>query len=344
MKKLARRFAIGAMAAVMAFSAVSAQAAVSGDDYAARISAAVDRPEPVIPQELKDAIIYHSVGFGTEAPERYVAVNGSVVSVNAFSGNVYFELSDLPIRLCYNSLSDRNVGYGPNFMSDSHPSLEKQEDGSVIYYEGTGGITRFTQKEGYPQYDLYDQRNWNLQLGGSHYMYGSSNTRPWLSFNYEGRLFRRATRLQSGSYLTVMSITHNQYGLLMETDYQGSKVKYEYGTDSDGLVFMISALDSNGKKYTLHYNDQWNLERVENEAGNTYLELEYDASGRLVTRIGNTKIQYDDQGRAVNVKTYKSTGAVQENITFQYGNGATHVTKTNGAAEVMKFEIGRAHV
>ncbi|MCI9274431.1 MAG: hypothetical protein HFE39_10855, partial [Clostridiales bacterium] len=74
MKKLARRFAIGAMAAVMAFSAVSAQAAVSGDDYAARISAAVDRPEPVIPQELKDAIIYHSVGFGTEAPERYVAV------------------------------------------------------------------------------------------------------------------------------------------------------------------------------------------------------------------------------------------------------------------------------
>ena len=157
MNKFARRFAIGALAAIMAFSAVSAQAAVSGDDYAAGISTAIELPEQM-PQELKDAIIYHSVGFGTEAPERYVAVNGSVVSVNAFSGNVYFELSDLPIRLCYNSLSDRNVGYGPNFMSDSHPSLEKQEDGSVIYYEGTGGITRFTQKEGYPQYDLYDQQ------------------------------------------------------------------------------------------------------------------------------------------------------------------------------------------
>ncbi|MCI9274401.1 MAG: hypothetical protein HFE39_10695, partial [Clostridiales bacterium] len=63
-----------------------------------------------------------------------------------------------------------------------------------------------------------------------------------------------------------------------------------------------------------------------------------------VTRIGNTKIQYDDQGRAVNVKTYKSTGAVQENITFQYGNGATHVTKTNGAAEVMKFDVDGSRI
>jgi YD repeat-containing protein len=341
--KFARRFAIGALAAIMAFSAVSAQAAVSGDDYAAGISTAIELPEQM-PQELKDAIIYHSVGFGAEAPERYVAVSGSVVSVNAFSGNVYFELSDLPIRLCYNSLGNNNVGYGPNFMSDSHPYFEKREDGTVVYYEGTGGITHFGQKEGFPSNVLYDERNWSLEVGSRSHMYGNSNTRPWLTFDIDGRFQNRYTRLQSGSYLHVMTANRNSAGLLTETKYQSSTVKYEYNGDFDELVFMISTLDSDGKKYTLYYNDQWNLERVENEAGDTYLELEYDASGRLVTRIGNTKIQYDDQGRAVNVKTYKSTGALEQNVTFQYANGATLVTKTDGSKEVMRFDIDGARV
>lgn len=104
MKKLARRFAIGAMAAMMALSAFSAQAAmVDTADVSASVSAGIP-----VPEDHSDARTFHSLGFWGEF-NQYVNVSGSAATVNAFSGNVYIELTDIPGIISYNSLGNREV-------------------------------------------------------------------------------------------------------------------------------------------------------------------------------------------------------------------------------------------
>lgn len=329
MKKLAKRFAIGAMAAMMALSAFSAQAAVSGE-------LGVSPAGLVMSQDNSDSILYHSMGFIDENYGNYVTVGGSPVIVNALSGNVYFELSDLPTWISYNSLRDNNVGYGPNFTSNPHSSMEKRADGSYVYNDLTGAVTHPTYNA--ERGEIVDERGWSMEdFGYSSYIRGYMNSKPTVTFDGEGRYDSQASRDMNGQYHTYSSALRDENGLLLEfNSYVGTAV-YEYYPAAEGEVPMIKSITVGDKKYVMFYNDQGNLLRVENAAGEIYLDFDYDASGKLITRVGSTHIQYDDQGRAVNVKTYKTTGGLQDNISFSYGNFSTVVTKTNGTTEIMNF-------
>lgn len=333
MKKLARRFAIGAMAAMMALSAFSAQAAVAG--------ASGSSPAGIVmPADVNDARVFHSLGYWGEYNE-YVSASSSPVKVNAFSGNVYIDLADIPGGLSYNSLGDRNVGFGPNFMSMGFATLEVNEDGSATFYEGSGLITHF--KYNSSRNELVDERNWTLNTSGV--MYGYMNSKPRMIFDNAGRFYSAAYREMDGSYVTTTKAIRDENGVLTNMNYYYlDEVAYEYYPAAEGEVAQVKSITSDGVKYVLVYNDQGNLLRVETENGDTYLDLDYDATGKLVTRVGSTRIQYDQQGRAVNLKTYKSTGALQDNISFEYGNDTTVITKTNGSTEIMNFDLDGSRV
>ena len=137
--------------------------------------------------------------------------------------------------------------------------------------------------------------------------------------------------------MTTSTAQRDANGVLTGLNLGGTNISYDYYPAAEGEIAKVKSISANGVTYTLIYNDQGNLLRVETANGDTYLDMDYDATGKLVTRVGSTHIKYDNQGRAVNVKTYKSTGALQDNISFEYGVNTTTVTKANGVKEVYNF-------
>lgn len=326
MLKLGKRLAIGAMAVVMAASAFSAQAATANVPGAAFDSA-------VLTQDLADSIQYYSLG---DLYDHNVTIPGSAVQVNAYSGNVFFMLDDMPLDIYYNSQRDINRGFGSNFTSNATPWIEPRDDGSYVYHNASGNISHFT---GDPNSStgLLNEGGWMMYPGASTYIYGNSNTRPEYIFHHDGKFYKYSWRDMNGRYHTNIEVNYDENGNLYSSYYNADST-YAYYPAAEGEQALIKSISTNGKLYQFFYNDQKNLERVEDGNGLVLLDMDYDATGKLVTRVGSTYIEYDEVGRAAFIRTYQSSGTIDQVLTFDYGEGATFVDN-NGAASLYRFDV-----
>lgn len=326
MNKLCMKLTAAVMTLAMAVTAFSAQA-----------FAAEELPIPPIgpsqEQYVKDQQELNSISG--------MKIGNSPVSVNAYSGNVSFSLPGVPGTLTYNSIRNTDVGFGPAFTSEAFQTLEAREDSTFVWRKGDGTASHFYLMPGETEY--IDEAGWRMyhyDFGGYN-MYYNSNLHPLWDFNENGKITQTGVRAMNGYHYPQMRVDHDQLGRVSKayfykTDSYTVRETLTYAYNADNHVSSITNMA--GTKYLLEYNAQGNLEYVKNAAGAVVIELQYDATGKLVTHIGSTHIQYDDAGRAVNVKVYNTDGTVNEDAAFAYSEGTTVVTRLNVPAVTYQFD------
>lgn len=250
---------------------------------------------------------------------------GSVVSVNTLSGNVVFSLEGIPDGITYNSQRNDDVGFGPAFTSNALQTMSMREDGVAVFKSATGDLKHFYL---FPYEETYqDALGWRLKVPGAgnpgYWMNSNSNLNVTYEFDADGKIFSMSMLNQAtaSGNCPKYTVNHDENGrVLSERYYQPNSYnvseRLEFTYNADNRVASITTMA--GVNYRFAYNAQGNLQAVKDDANRVIIDLDYDASGKLVTRVGSSFIEYDAMGRAIRVMAYSASGTLTAESSFAY--------------------------
>jgi RHS repeat-associated protein len=269
-------------------------------------------------------------------------------SVNVAGGNLVLHNADLHITgtglnlgvdRYYNnqSLDTLEFGGGWNMSTGADVQLIPFDDGTVAFYDPSGGAWRFTKATGggYTTPSGLDAKL-TRNDDGTYELKDNASQTKW-SFGSDGYPTKEQDRNDNAitfAYTTVVGVK----SISSITDTQGRVTNFAY--NSAGYISTMT--DSTGRQWQYFYDKYGDLATVLDPNGGR-TDYYYDAAADLTEIIDPdgkyTLFTYDSQYRVASVIRVTNTKAVTgPTTTFTYNADNTVVTDPNGHKTTYKYD------